>query len=169
MRAQVVFYLPLVGLAQWALYLSLKLYFESPGPHPPKHLELVKPRAAHKYTLFHALGGGVPIVLIAYVHIILSVFTTNIRYLVRMTCGYWNEDSLTHYKILERADELANTTTRTYHEVICSITAKQRALYWLSLPGLACLTKMSGVSVIAHIAAVSHKLMHVLRSNRVPQ
>ena len=117
-------------------------------------LRAIRPRAKYKYTLLHVMGIGVPVVICAYFHLLLAIWARNMFNLIRMSCGFWTTDLLLQYKILERADELQNVGAgrcdvssprfRTYHEEVVQMTAKQRALYWFTLPGLACIAKMSG-------------------------
>jgi hypothetical protein len=123
-----------------------------------KMLRAIQPRAISKYTLFHAMGFGVPFVLLAYFHLMFSIWSRNILNLTLMTCGVWTDDLLEQYNILERADAVASRNDskafRTHHEEVCVMTAKLRSLYWFTLPGMGCLAKMSGayVSILADIS-----------------
>eukprot|EP00966_Prymnesium_polylepis_P194152 4501008-Prymnesium_polylepis.3 len=94
------------------------------------------------------MGGGVIIVLMAFLHLMFSIWMRNLFNLALITCGFWTEELLVHFKIFERADKVASRNTkskafRTHHEEICTMTAKLRSLYWFTLPGFACLAKMS--------------------------
>lgn len=168
-------YLPLVGVLQRALYLILRCFSDEYRKNGAKQrprsrlitcLVYLRPRAMHNYTVLHAMGGGMIVVLIAYTHLLLSIFTSNIYNLMQMTCGIWTVDLLKHYHIMERADSVTTRVMsrkfRTHQEEICTLTAKQRSLYWLTLPGLGCLAKMSGERCPSTRLIASHPPLEAL-------
>jgi hypothetical protein len=84
--------------------------------------------------------GHLLVTLLAYVHIVVNVFATNVYYLILVTASVYTDAVVKRFKLIERSNE--SSPVKSSHEKVAQITARLHGLFWLFVPGAALLAKM---------------------------
>jgi hypothetical protein len=77
---------------------------------------------------------------LAYVQIVVTMFATNVYYLMLVTASVYTDAVVKRFKLIERSNE--SSPAETSHEKVAQITARLHGLFWLFVPGAALLAKM---------------------------
>jgi len=107
---------------------------------PPMANEPGKPKGGLIRCLRCEWVAHLVVTAVAYIHIVVSMFATNVYYLMLVTASVYTDAVVKRFKLIERSNE--SSPKEASHEKVAQITARLHGLFWLFVPGAALLAKM---------------------------